>query len=89
MHKKYKTRVGDRQRKSGYFGILLLAQKASVRMAVRPRASLTLSNLYEYDYMFRLPQAAECFLATTTTGCTIDQEKVKKIKILLKLSFIE
>ena len=29
VHKKYKTRVGDRQRKSGYCGIL--AQKVSVR----------------------------------------------------------
>ena len=33
VHKKYKTRVGDRQRKSGYCGIL--AQKVSVRPSVR------------------------------------------------------
>ena len=33
VHKKYKTRVGDRQRKSGYCGIL--AQKVSVRPYVR------------------------------------------------------
>ena len=30
VHKKYKTRVGDRQRKSGYCGIFI-AQKVSVR----------------------------------------------------------
>ena len=34
VHKKYRTRVGDRQRKSGYCGIL--AQKVSVRPSVRP-----------------------------------------------------
>ena len=33
VHKKYKTRVGDRQRKSGFCGIL--AQKVSVRPSVR------------------------------------------------------
>ena len=33
VHKKYKTRVGDRQRKSGYCGIL--AQKVYVRTYVR------------------------------------------------------
>ena len=34
VHKKYKTRVGDRQRKSGICGIL--AQKVSVHPFVRP-----------------------------------------------------
>ena len=33
VHKKYKTRVGDRQRKSGFCGIL--AQKVYVRTYVR------------------------------------------------------
>ena len=33
VHKKYKTRVGDRQRKSGYCGIL--AQNVSVRPSAR------------------------------------------------------
>ena len=40
VHKKYKTRVGNRQRKSGFCGIL--AQKVSVRPSVRPRALIML-----------------------------------------------
>ena len=44
VHKKYKTRVGDRQRKSGYCGIL--AQKVSVRTYARinyaPSSNLTM-----------------------------------------------
>ena len=43
VDKKYKTRVGDRQRKSEYCGIL--AQKASVRTYVRPRSFIKLIML--------------------------------------------
>ena len=42
VHKKYKTRVGDRQRKSGFCGIL--AQKVSVRPYARINYA-PLSNL--------------------------------------------
>ena len=50
VHKKYKTRVGDRQRKSGYCGIL--AQKCP---SVRPYARINyapLSNLTMYTTGF-------------------------------------
>ena len=40
VHKKYKTRVGDRQRNLGFCGIL--AQKVSVRPSVRTRALIML-----------------------------------------------
>ena len=48
VHKKYKTRVGDRQRKSGYCGIL--AQKVSVRAQINHYAPL--SNLTMYTTGF-------------------------------------
>ena len=48
VHKKYKTRVGDRQRKSGYCGIL--AQKVSVRPSARinyaPLSNLTITCIW-------------------------------------------
>ena len=49
VHKKYKTRVGDRQRKSGYCGIL--AQKVSVRPSARINYA-PLSNLTMYTTGF-------------------------------------
>ena len=48
VHKKYKTRVGDRQRKSGYCGIL--AQKVYVR--TRAILNLLLIKFYHvYDWV--------------------------------------
>ena len=54
VHKKYKTRVGDRQRKSGFCGIL--AQKVSVRKYARinyaPLSNLTMlmyTNKFQLD----------------------------------------
>ena len=49
VHKKYKTRVGDRQRKSGFCGIL--AQKVSVRTYARINYA-PLSNLTMYTTGF-------------------------------------
>ena len=49
VHKKYKTRVGDRQRKSGYCGIL--AQKVYVRTYARINYA-PLSNLTMYTTVF-------------------------------------
>ena len=54
VHKKYKTRVGDRQRKSGYCGIL--AQKVSVRTYARINYA-PLSNLTMYTAGFKLNTA--------------------------------
>ena len=50
VHKKYKTRVGDRQRKSGYCGIL--AQKVYVRTYARNFKLAPLSNLTMYTTGF-------------------------------------
>ena len=53
VHKKYKTRVGDRQRKSGYCGIL--AQKVSVRPYARINYA-PLSNFTMYTTGFNCIQ---------------------------------
>lgn len=52
VHKKYNTRVGDRKRKSGYFDILLLAQKVSVRTRPYARTNAPLSHLTMYTTGF-------------------------------------
>ena len=54
VHKKYKTRVGDRQRKLGYCGIF--AQKVSVRPYARINYA-PLSNLTMYTTGFKLNTA--------------------------------
>ena len=61
VHKKYKTRVGDRQRKSGYCGIL--AQKVSVRPSARINYA-PLSNLTMYTTGFKLNTAYAVNLCT-------------------------
>ena len=61
VHKKYKTRVGDRQRKSGYRGIL--AQKVSVRPSARINYA-PLSNLTMYTTGFKLNTAYAVNLCT-------------------------
>ena len=61
VHKKYKTRVGDRQRKSGYCGIL--AQKVSVRPYARINYA-PLSNLTMYTTGFKLNKAYAVNLCT-------------------------
>ena len=56
VHKKYKTRVGDRQRKSGFCGIL--AQKVSVRTYARIKFNYApLSNLTMYTTGYKMHTA--------------------------------
>ena len=61
VHKKYKTRVGDRQRKSGYFGIL--AQKVSVRTYARinyaPLSNLTML-MYTTKFQLHTAYTVKC-----------------------------
>ena len=59
--KKYKTRVGDRQRKSGYCG--MLAHKVSVRPYARINYA-PLSNLTMYTTGFKLNTAYAVNLCT-------------------------
>ena len=64
VRKKYKTRVGDRQRKSGYCGIL--AQKVSVRPYARINYA-PLSNLTMYTTEFKLNTAYAINLSGMST----------------------
>ena len=80
VHKKYKTRVGDRQRKSGYCGIL--AQKVSVRTYARinyaPLSNLTLymTGVYLHTACTRFLNLLSAIIAQFEIGLLTDLSRL-------------